>query len=369
MLPSVFFLYFLGEGFMGKIARRSGFTLIELLVVIAIIAVLVGLLLPAVQKVREAASRMSCQNNLKQIALANANYESSYQKFPPGRNRVSKIGALAPLLPYMEQNNLYNLIPTAVIQVQPASVADPGSDWLIQGFSNYAAFTNKVKSFECPSDNPYSIDTTNGYVLTNYATNAGVFNIGGYNLNQAAFQQLGIPGATNYVPVSGTFGRWGPLTNPSSTTQPFYISHEGVFVNEVVNTIPGISDGSSNTIFFAEYTGSASNPFSGTTVPNSLSGAKQIYCAWMGASGFPTYYSMNNGSNTNTNTAFALSSMHTGIVNAAFGDGSVHAITNNNPPVASATDVSGTTNMSWRALQGLAGKADGDVVDTSLVGF
>src|SRR5687767_7269239 len=96
---------------MTKKQGRAGFTLIELLVVIAIIAILIGLLLPAVQKVRAAAARMSCANNLKQIALGAHNYESSKQQFPPGLNSVNWISALTHLLPYVEQEPAFKMIP------------------------------------------------------------------------------------------------------------------------------------------------------------------------------------------------------------------------------------------------------------------
>src|SRR5829696_5650435 len=153
---------------MRQTTRRSAFTLIELLVVIAIIAILIGLLLPAVQKIREAAARMKCSNNMKQIALGNMNYESAHGTFVPG---VSRLGCCwgtwkIPILPYMEQDNLFRGY------VNFGGV-DTGWNPRYAAAPNNQVANKRLTSFMCPSDQVKNWNNNAAYTMHNYVLNAG----------------------------------------------------------------------------------------------------------------------------------------------------------------------------------------------------
>ncbi len=201
-----------------SVPQRRAFTLIELLVVIAIIAILIGLLLPAVQKVREAAAKMSCSNNMKQIALACANYETANSKLPPLASNFdpSNMGARGTgslfyfVLPYIEQDNLFNISNGSAYFQIPTT-----------GSLTRMAATYPIKTYLCPSDVTWS---TAGIWTPGWVPNedsAGLWMVGNYGAN---FQVFGKPSA-------GDNGQANMSTFLTSVT---------------------IKDGTSNTIYFAE---------------------------------------------------------------------------------------------------------------------
>jgi prepilin-type N-terminal cleavage/methylation domain-containing protein/prepilin-type processing-associated H-X9-DG protein len=222
---------------------RRGFTLIELLVVIAIIAVLIALLLPAVQSAREAARRAQCVNNLKQIALACHNYESSNGTFPMGNQGwlFPSCGANYPadapihsafvyVLPYLEATNNFN------------------SYNIIRNFASYSNATAEsiqLSAFVCPSDLPFTEPPPGDvqYVHNSYATNRG------------RNENIGV--------------NWGN-TVPPDPTAPYYTNcngdpGDGMFGWQCAFKIANVTDGLSNTFLFGEvsrYTDEPASPFS-----------------------------------------------------------------------------------------------------------
>lgn len=193
-------------------SRRSAFTLIELLVVVAIIAILIGLLLPAVQKVREAAARSKCQNNLKQIGLALHNYNTTYGTFPPAQDGMGyTVHSL--LLPYIEQGNLCNSMDMMLSPNAPA---------------NAAAKATVVPLFLCPSD-PFNFLPA-GTPGVNYRSNSGVSIVNSYPSSANATMPPPDGGFWSTTPF-----RYSEYTDGTSNTAAFSEHVKGDFSNAQVS--------------------------------------------------------------------------------------------------------------------------------------
>jgi prepilin-type N-terminal cleavage/methylation domain-containing protein/prepilin-type processing-associated H-X9-DG protein len=296
--------------------RRVGFTLIELLVVIAIIAILIGLLIPAVQKARETMIALSCQNNLHQLGLAAHNYEGSNGRFPPAVNIPGQAGwPAAPdssrwyslhmaLLPYMEENNIRsNMIDT---QSNPHYLNCNGPN---------SVGGQAIKAFVCPADVAMPDPAVGVYSTVYYF------------------------GLTSYGGCSGTF--------PTNTTPPSpSILPNGIFYMNSSVRILDITDGPSNTILLGER---SRRNLPATSSSQSLGGY-----AWVNQ-----FAQEDNTMNTSEPIEGVLvhdlnqfGSQHQSgdVSNFVFADGSVHTL---------------RKTISIIVLQRLSTRAAGDLVDAS----
>src|SRR5579871_900965 len=367
---------------------RSSFTLIELLVVIAIIAVLVGLLLPAIQKVREAANRMACSNNLKQIGLAAHNYDSTFGSLPPGYlgykpiilgddtpagNNFQNVGVLTYLLPYLELNNIYSVLKVNLdrnVYTLPAS--EPWYDGSNRTYvaNDWQMAQAQIKVFTCPSDN-ISQDPApgaqNGIGLTMICgavksdPNNRAYIIVWYE-PQDPFSGLFLPkGHSNYAGVAGALGAAKEVTNADaascagdfpSTGGVNLQRYEGIFTNRSANKVGAIPDGTSNTLMFGETLGG----FDASTLS-----IRTLIMSWFGVGALPTKFGLGVPNQPFGNSLPGagwptFSSRHLGGVQFCFADGSVRLLKFGRTTIR-------TPNCSpdWYTLQALAGMKDGQV--------
>jgi hypothetical protein len=351
--------------------------------VIAIIAILIGLLLPAVQKVREAAARAKCQNNLKQICLAAHNYESTYGVLPPGfvgaqlgdsngsqlwRNYPLN-GVLTFLLPYVEQDNVYKQLTT--YQGGPTMVVggcvftnDPqapnfwpqfgGLGWVGANMQEWYKNPNNanlanthIPIFVCPSDDPYQENTGAWIMLSGDTT--GLLQ-GVYEPNASGGALLG---KSNYVANAGCFGYTFTAGDPYGMN--FYNTWIGPLTNRSHNRLGNLYDGTSNTFLFGESLGGVSG-----TQATTATGPRDFSFSWFGGCTQVTYWSLPASANW-----FTFSSRHTGVVQFGMADGSVQRIRTLCPDPNSQADFS----SAWYNLQRIAGFQDGGVIDYTQVTF
>jgi prepilin-type N-terminal cleavage/methylation domain-containing protein/prepilin-type processing-associated H-X9-DG protein len=333
------------------LAPRRGFTLIELLVVISIIAVLIALLLPAVQQAREAARRAQCKNNLKQLALAMHNYESTYSRFPMGGTLDSDFSVQARLLPYVEQANLQDLLDFA----QPAFTGSWSGKTPNPLFA--AAFETPLAIFLCPSD-PAPAQTTvtassGTYVygglnyMVSFGSGKGTNNDFRWPTDGVVYEHSAVgfrdvtDGTSNTVMLSETVRSVGDdVVLPAGETPTFpyaYTLNGSSGVDPGLNAVPGMKASGGPWSSYANADGMLSNP--------DLNAIWTQFTSWRGGAnpalrGRGTSWAFSGAVNSLTNGYttpnskvpdvvthwtgyFAPRSYHTGGAHAAFADGSV----------------------------------------------
>jgi prepilin-type N-terminal cleavage/methylation domain-containing protein len=351
----------------GRGSRRDAFTLIELLVVIAIIALLMALLLPAIQKVREAANKMLCASNLRQLAIAAHNYHNDYSKLPPGFLGPDRggsavppagVGVLVYLLPYLELDNIFKRLVDGTggssstialnLAVRPYNTVD--ARWYLANI-NWTLAQAKIKLFTCPSDDVNEEVPTNAVVVRCDTFNNGTGTTPNTGFNQTntflvAPNNLLPAGRTNYVGVAGGSG---------DGTHPFWSRYEGILMNRSVLTLGQLTvqDGTSNTLLFGE------------TLGGTGPGARNFVRSWFGAGAMPTYRGLiRNGESTPTHLGggqFKFSSRHAAGVVFTFGDASTRTVR------FTSGLLNATPAQDYMVLQQLAGRRDGLADDTSSI--
>ena len=305
--------------------RRNGFTIVELLVVIAIISILVAALLPAINSVREAARRTQCANNLKQLGIAVSTYETTHGVLPPGylgpnrfgddwldpskRGNVQWIGSLVYLLPYLEQQAVFDRIDQRIKLDADLTKLGTRRPWFGDEKARQIA-KHFQSSFLCPSDNPSrslaAIIEVHTYLDSNGEPRvSGRMLPGGGILGDKTFELDNNLAATNYA---GCAGRYGVIGKRSIDL------HRGAFTNRSATRFSHVKDGLSKTLSFGETIGKKSR----------FSNNERRPYSWMGVGALPLMDSVGDGNPWVLGRLF--NSQHAGIVLSSYLDGSVRPV-------------------------------------------